>query len=1267
MITAAGSGYSRWQDIAVTRWREDVTCDNWGSYVFLRDMRSAKVWSAGYQPSGAEPDRYDVAFSEDRAEITRQDETIRTTLEILVSSEDDAEVRRVSISNLGDQIREIELTSYAEIVLAPHAADDAHPAFSKLFVETEFVADVAAILATRRLRAPGEAPAWAAHFAVVEGETIGDVQFETDRARFLGRGRGIRTPITMLSASPLTNTVGAVLDPIFSLRCQVRIPPQTTVRIAYWTLIARSRIEVLNLVDKHHSIAAFDRATTLAWTQAQVQLHHLGIGPDQAHLFQRLANSVLYSDPTLRPSPDTLKQGGGPASLLWPHGISGDSPIILVQINETDDLDIVRQLLMAHEYWRMKQLFVDLVILNERPPSYEQDLQAAIEALVRANQSRPKPAGEAAQGTVFIMRVDLISAEVRNLLQAASRAVLVGHRGSLSEQIRRVPEFAPWIPPASRFWENTPSPAARPRPTLEFFNGLGGFAEGGREYTVILGEDRWTPAPWINIIANPSFGFQTSAEGSGYTWSLNSQQNHITPWSNDPVTDAPGEAIYVRDEDTREFWGPTALPIRHEGSSYVARHCQGYSRFEHVSHGISLELLQYVPVDDPIKISRLKITDLSGRARRISATAYAEWVLGPSRSASAPFIITEIDAETGALLARNPWNNEFGQRVAFADLAGRQLSWTGDRTEFLGRNGTLGRPAALTSTAPLSNRVGAGLDPCGVLQTRLEIAANGTAEIVFLLGETATEAEARSLLKKYRAADLDAVLGAVGRFWEDMLGTVQVTTPDRSLDILLNRWLLYQTLACRVWARAGFYQVSGAYGFRDQLQDVMALCVAKPELAREHLLRAAARQFAEGDVQHWWLPESGKGIRTRVADDRGWLAYVVAHYVEVTGDLDVLDEGVPFLEGPALREGEHDAFFQPVVSDREASLFEHCVLALDQSLSLGSHGLPLIGTGDWNDGMDRVGEAGKGESIWLGWFLHAALTAFAPLAESRHEPKHAKQWRLQATTLGKALERDGWDGDWYRRAYYDDGTPLGSSANSECRITSIAQSWSVISGAADSARAALAMAAAKKHLVRSDVGLILLFAPPFDHTPRDPGYIKSYPPGIRENGGQYTHGALWSVIAFAMLGDGDTAGELFSMLNPINHASTPEAVGRYKVEPYVACADVYSTSPHVGRGGWTWYTGSAGWMYRTGLEWILGFRLQGPMLTLEPCIPRTWSGFKIAFRYHSARYDIEVENPGGVSRGVVHAELDGAALPRNQARIPLTDDGTIHHLRVVIG
>ena len=1120
MLTAAGSGYSRWQGLAVTRWREDATCDDWGSYVFLRDVRSGDVWSAGLQPSGAEPDTYGVAFNEDRAEITRQDGSSTTTLEVLVSAEDDAELRRVSITNSGNRAREIDVTSYAELVLGPQADDIAHPAFMKLFVATEYLTAQGALLATRRRRSPAEPEIWAAHLAIVDGEAVGRPEVETDRARFLGRGHSVRRPIAVTDGRPLSNTVGTVLDPVFALRHRVRVAPGAIVRIAFWTMVAPSRDAVLDLVDKHRDTAAFERAATLAWTQAQVQLHHLGINSLEAGLFQRVAGHLLNAGPTLRPSSDTILRGARGQPGLWPMGISGDLPIVLLRIADIENLDIVRQLLQAHEYWRMKQFAVDLVILNERGSSYVQDLQIALETQVRASQSRPQVGVQQQQGRVFVLRADLISPESRALLPAVARVVLVGQRGSLADQLDRVPEPDETVRTTpKRATVRAEPPAAPPQPALEFFNGIGGFAEDGREYVAILGPGQATPAPWINVIANPVFGFQVATEGCGFTWSVNSRENQLTPWSNDPIGDRPGEAFYLRDDDTGELWCPTALPIRDDAATYVARHGRGYSRFEHAAHGIAVELLQYVPLGDPMKISRLTLRNTSRGVRHLSLTAYVEWVLGPSRSASSAFVTTGIDPDTGAMFARNPWNAAFGSRVAFADLAGRQTDWTGDRREFIGRNGTLESPLALAGAAPLSKTVGAGLDPCGALRTIVALPPNVPVEIVFFLGEATDAADARAAIARYRTADLDAVLSDVARHWDEVLGAVQVKTPDRAMDVMLNGWLLYQTLACRIWARSGFYQASGAYGFRDQLQDGMALAATRPAMTREHLLRAAARQFVEGDVQHWWLPHSGQGVRTRISDDRAWLPYTVAHYVRATADAAVLDAVIPFLEGQRLQADEHDSFFQPTVSDEVGTLFEHCARGLDTSLEVGRHGLPLIGAGDWNDGMNRVGELGRGESVWLGWLLCAALGAFAPFADARGDTARAATWRAHAAALQAALEREAWDGEWYRRAWFDDGTSLGSSAGEECRIDSISQSWAAISGAAERGRAACAMAAVERELIRPADRVALLFTPPFDKTPLDPGYIKGYPPGIRENGGQYTHAALWSVMAFATLAD----------------------------------------------------------------------------------------------------------------------------------------------------
>jgi len=1272
MITSAGSGYSRWRELGLTRWHEDTTRDDAGSYIFLRDIELGTVWSAGYQPSGARPDSYEVTFTEDCAEFVRADGALTTKLQVLVSAEDDAEVRRLSITNSGYGQRTLDVTSYCELVLAPPAADTAHPAFAKLFVQTEHVRKAAALLATRRRRGADEAEIWTAHYAVVEGETLGELEFETDRARFLGRGREIHEPIAVMDGRPLTNTVGAVLDPIFALRYRIRVPAGATVHIAFWTVVAESRSDVLDLVDKHHDANAFVRAATFAWTQAQVQLRHLDVTVEEANLFQRLAGHVLYANPALRPLSDSIQRARVTRNALWAQGISGDLPIVLIRIDAQEDTDIVRQLLQAHEYWRLKRLAVDLVILNERASSYVQDLQIALETLVRISQSRAParaPTGaDSAKGSVFVLRTDLISGETRSALSAVARVVLVGQRGSLAHQLQRSTELP--TPPA-RALQNRLHSEVHTRAALsgdlEFFNGVGGFTKDGREYVTSLDAGQSTPAPWINVIANPNFGFQIGVEGCGYTWSVNSRENQLTQWSNDPVTDRPGEVLYVRDEVTNAIWSPTIAPVRDASGTYKTRHGQGYSCFEHSAHGVALELTVFVPRNDPIKIYRLKLRNISSRRRKLSITAYVEWVLGTTRGASAPFIITEMDQQTGAMFARNPWNSAYSGRVAFADLAGRQTQWTGDRREFLGRHGRLDQPAAFATRLPLSKRTGAGLDPCCALQAPIDLQEGETREIIFLLGEAASASEAQALIAQYRVADMDSVLREVSDYWDEVLGTIQVQTPDRSMDIMLNRWLLYQTLVCRIWARSAFYQASGAYGFRDQLQDGMALAIAQPALTREHLLRAAGRQFVAGDVQHWWLPPTGVGVRTRISDDRVWLAYTALHYLTTTGDQTILDENIPFIEGAKLAAGEHDAFFEPTVSDERATFFEHCARGLDDSLALGAHGLPLIGTGDWNDGMNRVGEHGRGESVWLGWFLHATLSAFAPVAALRNDSDRSVRWLAHATALRASLERESWDGAWYRRGYFDDGTPFGSAASAECRIDSIAQSWSVISGAADPVRAAQAMSAVDNQLILRADGLALLFAPPFDKTPLDPGYVKGYPPGIRENGGQYTHAAAWSVIAFAQLGLGDKAAELFALLNPINKTNTRTGLRRYRVEPYVVAADVYSIPPHVGRGGWTWYTGSAGWMYRAGLESILGFQLQGNDLLLTPCIPKEWPRFDIVFKYRSSRYEIAVENPNSVHRGVVRLDVDGVTLHAQATRLPLLDDGATHHVHVTLG
>lgn len=1295
MLTATGAGYSRWRNIAVTRWQEDTTRDQYGSFIFLRDVKSGQLWSSGVQPLGNEEHSLGV-FEEDHAEFVRHEGTLTTTMDVLVSGEDDGEVRRIALSNIGRRSCEIELTSYVELVLTTPATDNAHPAFAKLFVETEYVAEYGALVATRRMRSAQETPIWAAHFAVVEGEVTADPQYESSRALFIGRGNSIATAAAImgaddsassLSSPELSNTVGTVLDPIFSLRHRVMVPAGGVVRVAFWTMVASTREQLLDLIDKHHDRSAYDRAKTLAWTQAQVQLRHLNISSAEAADFQRLAAPVLYADPLFRAPAEAILRGMDCQSELWAFDISGDLPIVLLHIDDIEDIDQVKQLLRAHEYWRMKRLAVDLVIVNEHASSYRQDLQIAIETAVRSSQSRPRLIDEFdeghVKGSVHVLRADLMSAKARDLLKSVARVVLVARRGSIRKHIARLPAAPIWNRrskmPASHgskdithkkpsfesegSWPKTDVSALKQ--SLEFFNGWGGFGQNGSEYTVILENGKSTPAPWINVIANPNFGFHVAAEGSGYTWAENSRENQLTPWCNDPVSNPAGEVIYVRDEESRELFCPTAQPIRDKGT-FIAHHGHGYSRFEHETNDVALTLLQYVSLTDPIKISRLTLRNQSGRRRRLSVTAYTEWVLGTSRGASGPFITTELDPDSNAILVRNRWGIAFPGRVAFADMRGLQTTWTTDRTEFLGRNGRVGAPVALLNGASLSGALGTGHDPCSAQQCIVELDANESVEVIVLIGQCDSTQKARALIERYRHVDLDEILAEVKRHWADLLGAVQVKTPDRAMDIMLNGWLLYQTVACRLWARSAFYQASGAYGFRDQLQDGMALTFRRPDLTREHILRAASRQFVEGDVQHWWLPHTGQGVRTRISDDRVWLAFATASYIQTSGDTSILDERVAFIDGPRLAADQHDAYFQATVADESATLFEHCARGLDQCLTLtGAHGMPLMGTGDWNDGMNRVGEDGKGESVWLGWLLIRTINLFAPLAKDRSSGR-TKRWLTHARTVKQGIENNAWDGEWYRRATFDDGSWLGSKSNDECRIDSIAQSWAVLSGAADAGRAALAIDSLEQWLINTESGLALLFAPPFDKTAREPGYIKGYPPGLRENGGQYSHAAMWTVLARARLGYGEKAHDLFAMLNPINHSSTAEKAQRYKVEPYVVAADVYSIAPHIGHGGWTWYTGAAGWMYRAGMEGILGIDREGNELTIQPCIPPNWPGFEAIVKVEDTEYLITVENLKSGSRDANRAVLDGVDIAQSGKVIRVPLDGGTHRLTVSI-
>ncbi|WP_329605503.1 GH36-type glycosyl hydrolase domain-containing protein [Undibacterium umbellatum] len=1262
MISSVGGSYSRWNDLAITRWNEDSTRDHWGTFCYVRDVSNGRYWSTAFQPCLVNSPTYEVIFSEGRAEFRRSDNNLDMHTEIVVSPEDDIELRRTRIVNRSRHRRTIDFTSYAEVVLAPAAADAMHPAFSKLFVETEILNEQHAILCTRRPRSIDEKIPSMFHLMALHGASMESVTYETDRAQFIGRGNTLEDPAAM-RVSRLSDSQGSVLDPIVAIRYQITLEPEQAATLDVVTGVAENRELCLGLIEKYQDKHLADRVIELSWTHSQVVLRQLNIGEADAQLYGRLANSVIYMNPLLRADTSVLSRNHRGQSGLWGYAISGDLPIVLLQINHQDHIELVRQLVQAHAYWRSKGLAVDLVIWNEDHANYRQALQEQIIGMISSvigTHAIERPGG------IFVRLAEQISPEDKILFQAVARVILNDHRGSLLEQLNRrdlVELRAPKLLPSKQMYQQTGyqslsnNKPSQPPEKLQNFNGIGGFSEDGREYVITTREGQTTPAPWVNVLANPHFGSVISESGQAYTWAENAHEFRLTPWNNDPVCDSSGEAFYIRDEDTGAYWSPTALPCRGSGD-YVTRHGFGYSVFTHQEQGIRTELTVFVSIDTAAKYSILRVINESDEQRKLSATGYVEWVLGDLRPKSLMHIATEVDPASGCLLARNPYNTEFPARRAFFDLDGGNRSVSGDRNEFIGRNGSLRSPAALDRQR-LSGKTGAGLDPCAALQQEFELSPGQEKRLVFVLGMAIAEnGNVPQFIQQHRGiVAAEQALTKVHTYWRNTLDTVQVTTPDQDLNLLANGWLLYQTIACRLWARSGYYQSGGAFGFRDQLQDSMALVHTGQALAREQLLLSATHQFLEGDVQHWWHPPVGRGVRTHCSDDYLWLPLAVARYVNSSGDFGVLDEELHYLEGRAVNQEEDSYYDLPGRSMQIGSLYQHCVKAIEHGLRFGSHGLPLIGSCDWNDGMDKVGHLGRGESVWLAFFLHQVLTKFSTIALNRNDKEFSTLCLSQASQLSKNIDANAWDGAWYRRAYFDDGGALGSAQNAECQIDSISQSWAILSAAASPQRATQAMQSLDKRLMRRDKQIIQLLDPAFDCSGQNPGYIRGYVPGVRENGGQYTHAAIWTGMAFAKMGDAARAWEAFDMINPIHHGNSPDTIARYKVEPYVICADVYAVEPHTGRGGWSWYTGSAGWMYTFMMESLLGLKREGKHLSLTPCVPAGWTSFSLRYQHLSSTYLITVKLRD-VAYGQSLLFIDDIAM--GNLLIPLMDDQREH-------
>jgi cyclic beta-1,2-glucan synthetase len=1260
VITNGGGGYSLWKDIALTRWREDSTLDNWGFFCYIRDSESGNFWSTTYQPTLKRPEKYEAIFSEGRAEFRRRDYDIDTHTEIVVSPEDNIELRRVRLTNRTRSSRVIDITSYAEVVLAPGVTDLLHPAFSNLFVQTEIYYQRQAILCSRRPRSADENPPWMFHQMAAHGAEIRNITFETDRMKFIGRGNTLVAPDAMTKFKSLSNSEGSVLDPVVAIQFQIVLEPEGSATVDSVIGISQSREEALNLIEKYQDRQIASRVFELAWTLSQVVLRQINASESDAQLYGRLASSIVFANSSLRADQSILLKNRRGQYGLWGYSISGDLPVVLLQIEDPANINLVKQLVQAHAYWRLKGLAVDLVIWNEDHAGYRQLLQDQIIGLITAGTRADLTDSP---GGIFVRSADQISNEDRVLFQAVARIIISDTKGTLEEQINKrsfVQSTIPHFKPTRAHRPDLQPEVVLPRSDLLFYNGLGGFTSDGREYVITTSKELVTPLPWVNVIANPHFGTVISERGNSYTWSENAHTYRLTPWHNDPVTDQSGEIIYIRDEESGHFWSPTPR-TKSDATLYLSRHGFGYSVFEHNEGGIITELWVYLAIDAPVKFSVLKIRNDSGRSCKLSATIYVEWVLGDLRHKNGMHVNTSIDHNSGVIYAANPFNSEFPTKVSFLQTDETLCTLTCDRREFIGRNGTLENPAAMARSR-LSGKHGAALDPCAAIQSPFDLAPGQERQIVYRLGTGNDKDDAYNLIQRFRGSTAAyRALEAVWSYWKQTLDSVKVETPDNSINLLVNGWLIYQTLACRIWARSGYYQSGGAYGFRDQLQDAMALIHTKPEILRDHIVLSASRQFVEGDVQHWWHPPTGRGVRTHCSDDYLWLPLSTCRYVSATGDYGVLDELIPFLEGRLVNSDEDSYYDLPNTSEEKGTLYEHCQRAIEIGLVSGEHGLPLIGTCDWNDGMNKVGHHGRGESVWLGFFQYEVMAWFTELAIARGDSEFVEICREAMESRKKSIENHGWDGEWYRRAYFDDGSPLGSKGNDECQIDSISQSWSVISDAGDRERSKIAMASVLKRLVRHEHSLVQLLDPPFDKTDLDPGYIKGYVPGVRENGGQYTHAAIWVVMALSKLGDSRNAFDILSLINPVNHSDSFGKASKYKVEPYVMAADVYALSPHEGRGGWTWYTGSAGWMYRLIVESILGLKRENDRLFFEPCIPQEWDSYHIRYRFRETTYLITISQ-AETDDLVQTITVDGIRCL--DCFISLINDQTEHHAEV---
>jgi cyclic beta-1,2-glucan synthetase len=1255
MTTATGSGFSDCENKSVLRWYEDPTFENQGSFFFINDLSRTPLKSLTFSPLNKFPNEYKTTFSDHKAEFWYNNKKICSHTEVIVSAEDNLELRRITLTNLNLKKYIFDLTSYSEPVLSEKNTDISHPSFNKLFIETEYIPEKNALLARRRKKDKNNDVYYGINQIVFDKNKCSSLSYETDREKFFGRRNSWQESNGLKKNSKLSNTVGGVLDPIFSFKTRIELEAYETTTILFVSGMTKSKNEALRLIDQYHDFKVFEREEKMSWTKSQVELRHLDLEPDEVNTFQKLASALLYSTPQTRPPKEIMEDNLKSQSDLWSYGLSGDLPTLVVLIKDLVNLSFIQDILQFHEYLKKKSIDFDLIFITDETSIYRMTIHDELFRQIRIFGSHRLLNKK---GGIFVFQKSLIPESDFDLFKSIAHIYLSSLHGTLKNQVNQLlktkysSDLKEKTNPSKVYKSKFPLKHTK----LDFFNGYGGFKNGGKEYQIILQNNKKTPAPWVNVIANSNdFGFIISESGSGYTWSKNSRENKITPWNNDSILDPPSEILYIKDNDNKSYWSPTAGPLQNE-FTYLITHGQGYTRFEHTCSDIYQNLLMYVSMTDEVKYFRLSLKNQSKSKRNISVFLYLEWILGFHKTKTSHHIITE--KRENIFCAQNKFSSDFIQRLSYVACDHDISTYTCDRGDFLGRYRSYKNPIGLEKEH-LNMKIGAGLDPCLAIKTDLELDANEEKEITFILGQTNESSFNPPIINKLMTKKhADKAFQKVNSYWNKKLNKIQIKTNHLHLDILANSWLLYQTLSCRIWARTGFYQSGGAYGFRDQLQDVTSLLHTAPEIARSHIIKAASHQFPEGDVLHWWHPPLSKGVRTRFSDDLLWLPYVTDLYIEATGDTSILDEVINFIQGPLLETNQDDIYIQATKSKEDATLYEHCTLALDSRLKLGQHCLPLIGSGDWNDGMNTVGNQGYGESIWMAWFLGYNLLNFRKYCFNLGDLFRDLKYKQHISKLKKSLETTGWDGKWYRRAYFDDGTPLGSETNDECKIDSITQSWSVLSNLGSKEHQNLAMHNVKKYLINNKDKIIHLFQPAFNTTKLEPGYIKAYLPGIRENGGQYTHAAIWLAMAYAKHNDADTAIKIMNYINPIKLSLIKKKADKYKLEPYVIAADVYSNPSHTGKGGWSWYTGSSGWYYRAILESLLGLYLEDQKLILRPSFPEGLKKYNIRYIFGKSHYNLNIKE-------CKKSELfiDNNFIGQDII-IPLVDDAKVHVVNI---